>query len=106
MRARNQKELVAILQPIFEGRPAEYWLAEMDRRGVPCAPINDYPAILSDPHVEAMGLVMGLQLPNGVETRTTGFPVSISNHRFSIFREPPQLGAHDAEVFREWLSAD
>ena len=56
-RAQNQQELVALLAPLFKLRPAAEWLAEMDRRQVPCAPINDFADILHDPHVAHMGLV-------------------------------------------------
>ena len=43
LRARNQAEIVGLLQPQFSKRPAAYWLAEMDRRGVPCAPDKHLP---------------------------------------------------------------
>jgi succinate--hydroxymethylglutarate CoA-transferase len=69
---------------------------------VPCAPINSYPDILSDPHVAQMGLVQPLRLPNGVETRTIGFPVVISGWDYEIYRAPPELGAHTQEVVVEW----
>ena len=60
---------------------------------------------LSDPQVAAMNLVRPLSLPNGVETRTTAFPVSMSNYDFNVYRPPPMLGAHTEEVFEEWLSS-
>jgi succinate--hydroxymethylglutarate CoA-transferase len=103
-RARNQVELATILDSEFRTRTAAEWLAEMDRRSVPCSPINGYPEILSDPHVDAMGLVRPLRLPNGVETKTIAFPVAISGYRFEIERAPPELGAHSAEIAAEWLA--
>lgn len=102
LRARNQEALAAILQEVFSKRMSTEWLQEFDRRGVPCAPINDFGEILADPHVEHMGLVKDLSLPNGIETKTVGFPVHMSNHRFDIFRRPPRLGEHNAEVFSDW----
>jgi succinate--hydroxymethylglutarate CoA-transferase len=101
-RARNQEALAAILEERFRTRPAKEWLVEMDRRGVPCAPINDYQQVLGDPHVESMGLVRPLTLPNGVETRTVAFPIAMTGYAFEIYRPPPQLGAHTADVFAEW----
>ena len=102
-RAKDQAALVAILQPLFERRTAAEWLAEMEARGVPCAPINDYAQALADPQVAALGLVTPLTLPNGVATRTTGFPVGLTGYRFEIFQPPPPLGAHTDEVYDEWL---
>lgn len=102
-RARNQTELAAILGERFLERTAAAWLAEMDARGVPCAPINTYAEILSDPQVAALGLVHPLTLPNGVETRTTAFPVQLTGYAFEVRRPVPQLGEHTEEVFDEWL---
>ncbi len=104
LRARNQGVLLEILAPLFACRSAADWLAEMDRRGVPSAPINNYPQILSDPQIVAMGLVLPLTLPNGVDTRTTGYPIGISEFEFNIFRLPPLLGADTDEVYRDWLT--
>lgn len=103
-RADNQEALAEILERRFASRTAQEWLDEMDRRGVPCAPINTYGDILADPQVEAMDLVLPLRLPNGVETKTTAFPVKLSGFEFEIRREPPLLGAHDDEVAADWLA--
>ena len=103
LRAEHQAALVAILEPRFAERTAAEWLAEMDSRGVPCAPINDYSQILDDPQVAHLGLIHPLTLPNGVETRTTGFPIAMSDYTFEIRRAPPELGEHTAEVLEEWL---
>ncbi len=103
LRARNQDALAAILEVRFAERTAREWIAEMDRRGVPCAPINNYAQALSDPQVAELRLVRPLQLPNGVETRTTAFPVRMTGYEFEIHRQPPELGAHTDEVYEEWL---
>lgn len=102
-RARNQVVLAEILEAEFRKRPAAEWLAEMDRRGVPCSPINSYPDVFADAHVESMRLVRPLRLPNGVETRTTAFPVAIRGYEFEVGRPPPELGDHTEEVVADWL---
>ena len=103
LRAQNQKALEAILQPVFAKRAKAEWLAEFDRRNVPCAPINSYPEILNDPHVRFNKLVREMTLPNGRQTKTVAFPMKISGYEFSVYRNPPQLGEHNEEVFAEWL---
>ena len=102
-RAQNQHELVALLAPQFKTKTASEWLAEMDRRQVPCAPINDFADILHDPHVAHMGLVKPLKLPNGAVTKTIGFPVSISNFQQADMQPPPELGADNLAVYDDWL---
>jgi crotonobetainyl-CoA:carnitine CoA-transferase CaiB-like acyl-CoA transferase len=104
-RAKNQRTLAGILQPVFATRSAADWLAEFDRRGVPGAPINDFGEILADAHVAAMGWVTQMALPNGATTPVVGFPVAMSGYRFAVRQAPPRLGEHTAEVYAEWLGA-
>lgn len=102
-RAKNQKDLANILEKVFQTRPAERWLNEMIERGVPASLINDFSEVLDEnPQVRHMGLVQPLDLPNGVKTRTTGFPLSITGFKFSVRLPPPELGEHTEEVFQEW----
>ncbi len=106
LRAKNQAEIVELLQPHFSKRSAAFWLEEMDRRGVPCSPINTYPDILQNEQVDHMNLVRPLMLPNGAETLTTAFPVAMSDYEFEIYRQPPELGAHNEDVYADWLMSD
>lgn len=105
LRAQNQDVMFELLQPVFEKRTAAYWLEEMDRRGVPCSPINTYPEVFQGEQVAHMRLVRELELPNGVATQTTAFPIAISDYEFEIRRAPPELGADTEDVFEEWLGA-
>lgn len=101
-RASNQMELAVILEQTFVTQSAAHWISLMEEHGVPVSPINSIEDMLEDPHVEAMGIITDLELPNGVKTRTTGFPVGIEGFDFSIRRNPPLLGEHNDEVFSEW----
>ncbi|MBB3065992.1 CaiB/BaiF CoA transferase family protein [Limibacillus halophilus] len=105
-RARNQVELVKLLAPEFLKKSASAWLVEMDSRNVPCAPINNFEQILNDPQIKYMGLVCPLRLPNGVETQTVKYPVGISGYDLGVYRNPPELGEHNAEVLSEWTKTD
>lgn len=104
LRAKNQKQLEPILQEQFARSTKTEWLAEFDRRGVPCAPINTYAEILEDPHVRASNLVREMTLPNGHRTSTVAFPMKISGYEFSVYRRPPLPGEHTEEVYAEWLA--
>lgn len=104
-RARNQKELAAIVQPIFLTRNANEWVGALDAKGIPCAPVLDYHEILSNEQVEHLGLVQSLKMPNGATTKTVGFPVKISDFDYKIEKAPPGLGEHNEEVFKEWTTS-
>lgn len=105
LRARNQHKLALILEKEFARHTATYWLQEFDRRGVPASLINEFSDVMEDPQVRHMGIVYDLDLPNGVKTRTTGFPVDMLEFQFKIHRLPPELGQHNDEVAQEWGSS-
>lgn len=102
LRAKNQVELSVILQDIFIQKNASYWLEQLNKQGVPCAPINDFEEALNDPHVKAMNLIGELSLPNEMKTKYIGYPVSLSDFDFEVYKPPPKLGEHNQEVFQEW----
>lgn len=104
LRAKNQMVLAETLQKEFEKRKATYWLHELDLRGVPCSEINSYPEVLQSEQIRQMGLVRNLKLPNGTETKTLAFPVSMTDYNFEIYRSPPKIGEHDDQVDLEWLA--
>jgi len=101
-RAKNQKELAALLQKVFSTKPAESWIAEFDQRGVPSATVNDFSEALASPMAQSLNIVRDLPLPNGSSIPTVGFPVKVKGYEFSVYRKPPLLGEHTNEVLQEW----
>ena len=77
-------------QPIFSTRTAEEWLTELDAKGIPCAPINDFAEILADPHVREAGWVRDVVMPNGAQGRNSRFP---DRHDGLRLRDHPHAAA-------------
>ena len=84
-------------------RPAEYWLAELLRLGLPAAPVNSMPEILAEPHVAHRATLMEVEYPPGSGTRIKipGMPWRDVAASESV-RNPPAVGQHTAEVFRQF----
>ena len=99
LRAQNQAELKAILEAEFAKHDAEALLARFRAAGVPCAPINTYSKALDDEQVKHMQWVQEITLPGGTKARTFASPLRFTGKGFAIYRDPPALGEHDAEVF-------
>lgn len=104
LRAKNQKALAKLLEGYFAQNTAAFWLDEFNRRGVPASPINTFADVVNDEHVNHLGLVQDLTLPNGVKTKTTAFPIKITDFQFDIRHLPPKLGEHNDEVIAEWTA--
>ncbi|MBR1149424.1 CaiB/BaiF CoA-transferase family protein [Bradyrhizobium sp. JYMT SZCCT0428] len=100
-RAKNQRELRAILEGVFGTRNAGEWVAQFQQLGVPCGLINSYAQALDDPQVIAMDWVQDIALPSGSRTKTFGCPVRINGVSPPIRLDPPALGAHNSEFLLE-----
>ena len=101
---RKTKPFLLIFWHLFSKAAAlPIGLEEMDGSNVPCAPINDFAEILRDPHVQHMGLVKPLDLPNGAKTNSVAFPIAITGVDTGRMQPPPALGAHNDEIIADWL---
>jgi crotonobetainyl-CoA:carnitine CoA-transferase CaiB-like acyl-CoA transferase len=100
-RATHQNDLREILELIFAQADAQTGLERFRNAGVPCAPINTYSDVLSDPQVAHMQWVQDLEMPNGVSTKTFVSPIRFGSRTAGVGKRPPALGEHTVEVLAE-----
>lgn len=98
LRAQNQVALKDLLEGRFASAGAAEWLAKFREAGVPGAPINGYAEALADPQTEALGLVHGIALPGGRETKTVGCPIRLDGEAVAVSKQYPALGEHTAAL--------
>jgi crotonobetainyl-CoA:carnitine CoA-transferase CaiB-like acyl-CoA transferase len=106
LRAKNQAPLKEILEAEFSKRTAAELLGRFRAAGVPCAPINTYSAALADEQVKHMDWVREITLPGGARTRTFASPLRFTGQGFPIRLDPPALGQHNEEVFKDIEAAE
>jgi formyl-CoA transferase len=102
-RVHHRKALIDILQPIFRQKTSAEWVACFLEAGVPAGAIQDIPAVVADPQVQARGLVQSVPLEDGTLIDVLAPVMRLSDTPASIFRPPPFLGQHTDEVLREVL---
>ena len=101
LRVRNRASLAARIERITMERSRAHWLAEFDRAGIPCGPINDYAEAFAAPQILARNMVVEVDHPTLGRLRTVGAPVKMSETPPAVERRAPLLGEHTAEVLRE-----
>jgi crotonobetainyl-CoA:carnitine CoA-transferase CaiB-like acyl-CoA transferase len=103
LRNKNRVELCRQIEEIFMRRHAEHWLSELNRLGLPVAPVNSLPEILADPHLAQRGTLMEVEYPPGSGTRikVPGMPWRDVASTQAL-RNPPAIGQHTAEVFQQF----
>lgn len=100
-RAKNQAELVPILESKFANADAATWLKRFAAAGVPCAPINQYAEVLADEQVEAYGWIQPMELDHGPVIRTFGAPLGMTELDFPIRYAAPTLN-RDRDSIEAW----
>ncbi|MBS7700313.1 MULTISPECIES: CoA transferase [unclassified Chelatococcus] len=103
----NRVKMLEEIYRVFRMKPAEYWLAELDKRGIPSEPILTLPEVVSHPHIKERGSLMEIEYPPGSGTRVVipGMPWrDVAAPR--IQRDPPGLGQHTREILEELYGAD
>lgn len=102
LRNKNRSELLPMIDAVLRTRPAAYWLAEFDQRGIPAEPINTLPEILASEQLRGRDMLLQIEYPAGSGNRIpiAGMPWRAVAAPTPV-RSPPGLGQHTGEVFAE-----
>ena len=96
LRVKNRGVLEPLISEIFQTKPSAYWIEQLGKCGIPCAPERTLDEVVADPQAAARGMfptIDGLQV--------TGPPVKFSSTPGAISRRAPHLGEHTHEVLTE-----
>jgi crotonobetainyl-CoA:carnitine CoA-transferase CaiB-like acyl-CoA transferase len=101
-RVRHRDLLNPLIEEILRGRDLADWIADLERAGVPCGPINTVPMVFQDPQVKHRGML--LELPHAVAASVPSIasPMRFQECSLRYDRPPPTLGEHSAEIRREF----
>jgi crotonobetainyl-CoA:carnitine CoA-transferase CaiB-like acyl-CoA transferase len=100
-RPANVARLIDELSPILAARPTAYWVAALDRAGVPGGPVLTYAQALGQPQVAARDMVVEIDHPVLGPMRALGMPAKLSETPATIRLPAPLLGQHSREVLRK-----
>jgi len=103
----NEPALTREIEAALAARPVDDWLARLERAGIPCGPINDIAAALSDPQVRARNMLVEGALPGGGRLAMAGNPIKMSGVPDPAERPAaPALDADRAAILAELGLAD
>ncbi|RPH67307.1 MAG: CoA transferase, partial [Burkholderiales bacterium] len=105
-RVRNRETLVPLIAAMIAERPAAWWLAGLERAGVPCGPINDLAQVFDNEQVRARGLRIDIERDDAGAVPLVGSPLKMSATPPSYRLPPPRLGEHTDAVLSELLGYD
>lgn len=98
-RVRNRAEIVSVVAQIIAQHSQKYWIENLEKRGVPCGPVNTLDKVFSDPQVVARGMVT--EMAHGASpdpVKLIASPLRFSATPVSYRHAPPMLGANTDEI--------
>ena len=97
-RVANRKALVPLLNEILGARPADEWLARLDKAGVPAGRIKSVAEVCESAHLRARGMVVALPHPKAGSITVMGVPLRLHDTPGAAAAPPPLLGQHTDEI--------
>lgn len=101
-RRQDRATIVAEIAAVLRGHGRAHWLALFAAARVPAGPVNRIDEASADPELIARGMVFALHAGGTpIPQVNTGFHLDGQANRPR--HAPPRLGAHTAEILREWI---
>lgn len=108
LRVRHREVLIPAMQALTRTRTTAQWIALLEKKAVPCGPINDLGQAFDDAQVKARGLKINQPLAHAVVEKTAiqsiagvASPLRLTATPPVLNRPPPALGEHTEEVLVE-----
>ena len=96
-RHANREALIAEIEDLTRTRPKAHWIALLEDAGVPCAPIQHYGQVFTDPHLLARGFFWEAPHPTLGSVRQLGSPMRFSQTPVRRDKAGPLFG-EDSEA--------
>ena len=97
-RVGNRVALTSLLRGETVKRTTAAWIAELEKVGVPCGPINTLQEVYADPQVVARNMRFEMPHPTAGTVPQVASPLRLSRTPVSYRAPPPTLGQHTSEV--------
>ena len=101
LRHEHRDVLAASIEEVTTTSPAAHWLALLDRAGVPCAPLQDFGQVFTDPNLLARNFFWDAPHAKGRTVRQLGSPMRFSRTPARRDKAGPLLGEDSAAVLAE-----
>jgi crotonobetainyl-CoA:carnitine CoA-transferase CaiB-like acyl-CoA transferase len=100
-RVVHYNELRPLLAERLSTRSRQEWVRDLKAAGVPCGSVREIAEVLTDPQLDARGMVETIDHATAGAIRLLGVPIKLSATPGSVRAAPPALGQHTDRILEE-----
>ena len=95
----NDKFLPQIIDKFKSMTKAEL-MKKIENLGLPFAPIGKPEEMFDDPHLNAGGGLLDMEMEDGERCKLPALPISMDGERLGLYLDPPKAGEHTEEILK------
>jgi crotonobetainyl-CoA:carnitine CoA-transferase CaiB-like acyl-CoA transferase len=97
-RVARRDEIIPVLRERFLTFSKTDLMARLEKTGLPFAPITRPEDLFDDPHLNAKGGLLDLELPEGGKVKLPALPITMGDERCGLHLNPPKIGEHSVNI--------
>merc|ERR1712060_331617 len=98
-RVHGRKYVTQKVEAVTRTKPTSWWMENLEKAKVGCAPIMNIDEVFADKHVLARGMKLQMDVPAiGAAADLIGSPMKFSETEGDYRIPPPRLGEHTNSV--------
>ena len=105
-RVKNRATLIPELVEILKARSTDWWLEQLNQKGIPCGPIASIGEVFDNPQVKHRGMQLELDHMTAGKVPSVANPIKLSDSPITYVKSPPVLGQHTDQVLTGLLGLD
>lgn len=98
-RVANVDKVDRVISDWCRTRKAADIIDDLNRRGIPCATVNDVGQVAEAPQTRERGVIEAMEVPGLGAVKTLGILPKLSATPGAIRLPPPELGQHNEEIY-------
>jgi CoA:oxalate CoA-transferase len=102
-RYRNYQAADEVVEEWTKDKTVAEVMAALDKAGLPCGPVNDVPASLKIPQVEAREMIVELDYPGTGKVPVPGVEIKLSRTPGAVARRASLLGEDNEAIYSGML---
>ncbi|MDH3287933.1 MAG: CoA transferase [Betaproteobacteria bacterium] len=100
-RVEARSRIIPVVAGVFGGLTKVEAMQRCEKLGLPFAPITRPEDLFDDPHLNASGGLVPLELPNGMKSKSPALPLEMNGRRLGTRLGLPRVGEHTRDLLVE-----